>query len=53
MPPLMASVPASTTMRGSGTASSQMASARDMFLVMGPVTTTPSAWRGEATNSMP
>ena len=38
---------------GAGVASQVSTSAERMFSVTGPVTTTPSAWRGDATNWMP
>jgi hypothetical protein len=52
-PPEMAQDPEAITIRGSGVASWHFRSARRMFSVTGPVTMIPSAWRGEATNSMP
>ena len=38
---------------GAGVASQVASSASRMFSVTGPVTTRPSAWRGEATNWIP
>ncbi len=53
MPPEMAQAPTAMTSRGAGVASQVACSAARMFSETGPVTTMPSAWRGEATNWIP
>ncbi len=49
----MAQAPTAMTKRGAGMASHASASASRMLAVSGPLSTSASAWRGEATNSMP
>jgi len=49
----MAQAPTAMTMRGAGVASQVASSAVRMLRLTAPVTTMPSAWRGEATNWMP
>src|SRR5229473_3264368 len=52
-PPEMAQAPTAITILGGGIASQVFFSARRMFSVTGPVMSSPSACRGEATNWMP
>ena len=49
----MAHAPTAITSRGAGVASQVWYSARRMFVFTAPVITSPSAWRGEATNWTP
>src|SRR5262250_3189533 len=52
-PPLIAQTPTAITNFGAGTAAYVSSNADRIFSVTGPVITTPSACRGEATNWMP
>jgi len=52
-PPEIAQAPTAITIFGAGTASYVDWSARRMFSEWAPVTSSPSAWRGEATNWTP
>lgn len=52
-PPEQASEPQTTRILGLATASQQIRSASAILTVIGPDTTTPSAWRGEAVKPMP
>lgn len=52
-PPEIAQLPTAITTFGSGTASKVSSTAVFIFLDTGPVTTIPSAWRGEATKLIP
>ena len=52
-PPEIAQAPTAITILGSGVDRKVSSSAFAIFLVTGPVITTPSAWRGEATKSIP